>query len=67
MAQIHYRNGRLYVAAGKNIFEFTFMVDNNLSKLKLCRDIVVPLKNSPTSTGNEKDQVNNLSVEMLIC
>ncbi|VDK68630.1 unnamed protein product [Litomosoides sigmodontis] len=57
MAQIHYRNGRLCVAVGRNIFEFAFVVDNNFSKLKLCRDITVPFKDSPTSTGKEKDQI----------
>uniref|UniRef100_A0A0R3RU87 tRNA (guanine-N(7)-)-methyltransferase non-catalytic subunit n=1 Tax=Elaeophora elaphi TaxID=1147741 RepID=A0A0R3RU87_9BILA len=59
MAQIHYHNGRLYIAAGRNIFEFTFVVDDgNVSKLKFCRDIVVP-------TRSGEDQVRNFADGML--
>uniref|UniRef100_A0A1I8EBN8 tRNA (guanine-N(7)-)-methyltransferase non-catalytic subunit n=1 Tax=Wuchereria bancrofti TaxID=6293 RepID=A0A1I8EBN8_WUCBA len=55
MAQIHYHNGRLYIAAGRNIFEFAFTIDSISSKLKLRRDILVPFKG--TATRKEKDQI----------
>ncbi|KAK6101446.1 WD domain G-beta repeat family protein [Brugia pahangi] len=55
MAQIHCHNGRLYIAAGRNIFEFAFTIDSISSKLKLCRDILVPFKG--TATRKEKDQI----------
>ncbi|VBB27058.1 unnamed protein product [Acanthocheilonema viteae] len=57
MAQIHYHNGRLYIAVGRNIFEFTFEVDSNFSKLKLCREIVVSFKNASVSNRKEEDQI----------
>ncbi|CAG9534983.1 unnamed protein product [Cercopithifilaria johnstoni] len=57
MAQIHYGNGRLYVAAGRNIFEFTFIIDNNSPKLKLYRNIVVSFKNPSASTQKKEDQI----------
>uniref|UniRef100_A0A2K6WHK4 tRNA (guanine-N(7)-)-methyltransferase non-catalytic subunit n=1 Tax=Onchocerca volvulus TaxID=6282 RepID=A0A2K6WHK4_ONCVO len=57
MAQIHCHNNKLYIAAGKNIFEFTFTIDKNSSKLKLCRDILVPFKNAPSTIQKEDDQI----------
>lgn len=57
MAQIHCHNDRLYIVAGKHIFEFTFAIDNNSPKLKLCHDISVPFKNA--TTRKEEDQVND--------
>lgn len=65
MAQIHYRNRRLYIAAGRNLFEFNFTVDNNSSKLKLCRNIIVSFKDALASTRKEENQVSNFSVEFL--
>ncbi|EFO21908.2 hypothetical protein LOAG_06577 [Loa loa] len=55
MAQIHCHNGRLYIAAGGNIFEFIFVVDSTSSKLKLCRNILVPFKD--TTARREEDQI----------
>ncbi|KAM3723306.1 tRNA (guanine-N(7)-)-methyltransferase non-catalytic subunit [Dirofilaria immitis] len=57
MAQLHCCNDRLYIAAGKNIFEFTFTVDTYSSKLKLFRDISLPFKHVSATIRKEDDQI----------